>query len=151
MASPLRLRERLRLFFWPTLDDIQTMAKEDLRVMETEFQLIKIPQEEPAPPPIPEKLMSQQFPQKELVAGVKDLLPEILEESKKQGEVVQIFLAICCVDSLESTEAKFFFTEKDLEEAKGVIIQWAQAYQDQNYMLSPFMATVHWGFTPIVW
>jgi hypothetical protein len=151
MASPLRLRKRLRLFFWPNLDDIQTMAKEDLRVMETEFQLIEIPQVEPPHPPIPEKLTSRQFRQKELVSGMEQLLPEILEESKISGDVVQIFLAITLLETVEETEAKFFFTEEFLKDATGIILDWTKAYQDKNYMLPPLMATVHWGFTPIVW
>jgi hypothetical protein len=128
------------------------MAEEDLQVMETVLQPLEIPEVgEVATPTIPTVLYSKQFPQKELVSGMEPLLPEILEESKNQGEVVQIFLAICCLDTLKKTDAKFFFCEKDLEEAKGVIIQWAQCYQNINYVLPSVMATVHWGFTPIVW
>lgn len=95
--------------------------------------------------------MSQQLPQKELVAGMEQLLPDILDKSKKQGEVVQIFLAITLLETVEETEAKFFFTEEYLKNATEVILDWAQAYQDKNYMLPPLMATVYWGFAPIVW
>lgn len=155
MASPLRLRERLRSFFSPNMDEILEESKIMLgNDIEREFNPLEIPQAEigdESHPPIPDKLTSRQFRQKKLVSGMEQLLPEILEESKKYGDEVQIFLAICCVDSLERTEAKFFFTEKDLEEAKGVIIQWAQHYQNINYMLPSVMATVHWGFTPIIW
>lgn len=149
--TPFRIRERLLSLFSPALDDIQKMAEEDLRVMEVKFQPIEIPEAEVSPPPIPEELNFQQFHQKELVAGVEALLPEILEESKKYGRVVQIFVAITLLESVEATEAKFFFTEKDLEEAKKVIIQWANAYQEINYMLPPLVAKVYWGFTPIIW
>ena len=152
MASPLRIRERLRSLFWPNMDDIQRMVKEDLRVMETEFQPLEISGfGYESQPRIPDQIYSRQFRQKELVAGIELLLPEILEESKKYGDVVQIFLAITVLETVEETEAKFFFTEEYLKNATEVILDWAQAYQDKKYMLPPLMATVHWGFTPIVW
>lgn len=151
MPSPLRIRERLSSFFKPNLDNIQRIAEEDLKVMVTEFQPLEITKAEVSPPPIPTDLSSRQFPQKELVAGVEALLPEILEESKKYGSVVQIFIAIAFIKTIEDTPAKFFFTLESREEANTIILEWAKAYQDQNLMLPALMATVHWGFTPITW
>jgi hypothetical protein len=152
MPSPLRIRERIRSIFSPNMDELLDESEIMLiKDIEREFKPLEIPQEEPATPPIPEKLMSQQLPQKELVAGMEQLLPDILDKSKKQGEVVQIFLAITLLETVEETEAKFFFTEEYLKNATEVILDWAQAYQDKNYMLPPLMATVYWGFAPIVW
>jgi len=127
------------------------MLEKDIK---REFQLIEIPQAgvgEVTPPPIPKMINSRQFPQKELVAGVKAILPEILEESKKQGELVQIFLAITLLETVEETEAKFWFLTEQEQGLKPIILLWAQAYQNQTYMLPPLMATVHWGFTTIIW
>ena len=146
------IRARLRSFFWPNLDEILEESKIMLgNDIEREFNPLDIPQAEPPHPPIPDKLISKQLPQKELVAEVELLLPEILEKSKQQGEVVQIFLAITLLETVEETEAKFFFTEEYLKNATEVILDWAQAYQDKNHMLPPLMATVYWGFAPIVW
>lgn len=152
MASPLRIRERLRLLFPPTLDDSQKMREEDLRVYEIKpnLQSLVIPEAEVSPP-IPDELSSRQFPQKDFVAGVEALLPEILEESKKYGGVVQIFVAITLLETLEETEAKFFFLKEQAQGIEPIILLWAQAYQDQNYMLPALTATIHWGFTPIIW
>jgi hypothetical protein len=150
MPSPLRIRERLSSFFGPNLDDIQRIAKEDLRVMEAEFQPLEITKAEISPP-IPDELSSRQFHQKELVAGVEALLPEILEESKKYGSVVQIFIAITLLETVEETEAKFWFLTEQEQGLKPIILLWAEDYQNKNYMLPPLTATVHWGFTPIIW
>jgi hypothetical protein len=114
------------------------------------FQPLEIPEAEVSPP-IPDELSSRQFPQKELVAGVEALLPEILEESKKYESVVKIFIAITLLETVEETEAKFWFLTEQEQGLKPIILLWAQAYQDKNYMLPPLMATVHWGFTPIIW
>jgi NifB/MoaA-like Fe-S oxidoreductase len=140
--TPFRIRERIRSLFPQTLDNIQSLA---------EMKPDEIPEAEVAPPPIPTDLSSQQFPQKELVAGVEALLPEILEESKKYGSVVQIFIAITLLETVEETEAKFWFLTEQEQGLKPIILLWAQAYQDKNYMLPPLMATFHWGFTPIIW
>ena len=142
MAAPLRIRERIRSLFLQTLDNIQSLA---------EMKPDEIPEAEVSPPPIPTDLSSRQFPQKELVAGVKAILPEILEESKKHGDMVQIFMAITLSETLEETEAKFFFLEEQAQEIQPIILSWAQAYQDQNYMLPALTATIHWGVSPIIW
>ena len=117
--------------------------------MEPELQPLEIPEAEA--PPIPGNLNTQQFPQKKFVAGVEALLPEILEESKKYGGVVQIFVALTLLETVEETEAKFFFLEEQAQGIEPIILLWAQAYQNKNYMLPPLTATVHWGFTPIIW
>lgn len=140
--TPFRIRERIRSLFLQTLDNIQSLA---------EMKPDEIPEAEVSPPPIPTDLSSRQFPQKELVAGVKAILPEILEESKKQGELVQIFLAITLLETVEETEARFWFLTEQEQGLKPIILLWAQAYQNQTYMLPPLMATVHWGFTTIIW
>ena len=105
-------------------------------------------------PPIPERLMSQQLPQKDLVAGVESLLPQILNESKKYGDVVQVFLAITVIETVEETKGKFWFITEQEQELKPFIMFWAQVYQDTNYndvLPPPIIVTVHWGFTPITW
>jgi hypothetical protein len=145
--TPFRIRERLLSLFSPALDDIQKMAEEDLRVMEVEFQPIEIPKAEVSPPPIPEELSSQQFPQKEFVAGVTELLPSIMETPTPNEE--WLFVALTLLESVEDTEAKFFFPRgESQEEAAEAILQWAKAYQEKNYMLPPLMATIHWGIVP---
>jgi len=131
MVSLLRIRERLSSFFWPNA--------EDLRVIE-------IPEAEA--PPIPERLNSQQFPQKEFVAGVEALLPEILKESKKYEGMVQIFVALTLLESVEETKAKFFFPSEMREEAAEAILAWAQVYQEKSYLLPPLMVTIHWSVEP---
>ncbi len=155
MAAPLRIRERLRSFFSPNIDEILDESERILeKDIKREFQLLEIPQAEVSevnPPPIPKVINSRQFPQKKLVSSVKELLPEILEESKKHGDMVQIFMAITLLETLEETEAKFFFLEEQAQEIQPIILSWAQAYQDQNYMLPALTATIHWGFTPIIW
>lgn len=143
--TPFRIREHLRSFFWPNLEDLQRMAEEDLRVMEAEFQPLDIPEAEVSPP-IPDELSLRQFPQKEFVAGVTDILPTIFSTPTPNGEL--LFVALTFAESIEKTEAKFYFPPEMQEEASVVILQWAQAYQDKNYMLSALMATVHWGIVP---
>ena len=150
MPSLLRIRERLSSFFSSNLDDIQRITKEDLRVMEAEFQPLEISEAEVSPP-IPDELSSRQFQQKDFVAEVEALLPEILEESKKYGNEVQIFVALTMLETVEETEAKFFFLKEQAQGIEPIILLWAQAYQDQNYMLPALTATIHWGFTPIIW
>jgi|GEM_PF-3543226 len=145
MASPLRLRERLSSFFGPNLDDMR-IAKEDLRVMEAEFQPLEISEAEVSPPPIPEELSSQKFPQKKLVAGIMEFLPSILETPSPNEE--WLFVALTLLESVEDTEAKFFFPRESTEEATEAILLWATSYQETNYMLPPLMATVHWGVVP---
>jgi hypothetical protein len=80
-----------------------------------------------------------------LIIEYAALLPEILEESKKYGSVVQIFLAITLLETVEKTGAKFWFLTEQEQGLKPIILLCAQAYQDKNYMLSPLMATIHWG------
>jgi hypothetical protein len=147
--TPFRIRERIRLLFPQTLDKSHTVVGANIQIME-KFQPLEIPEAEVSPP-IPDELSSRQFPQKELVAGVEALLPEILEESKKYESVVKIFIAITLLETVEETEAKFWFLTEQEQGLKPIILLWAQAYQDKNYMLPPLMATVHWGFTPIIW
>ena len=71
MPSLLRIRERLRLLFPPTLDDSQKMREEDLRVYEIKpnLQPLVIPEAEVSPPS-PDELSSRQFPPNDFVAGV---------------------------------------------------------------------------------
>ena len=153
--TPFRIRERIRSFFSLNIDEILDESKRMLeKDIKREFQLIEIPQAEVGevtPPPIPKVINSRQFPQKELVFSLTELLPEILEESKKYGSVVQIFVALTLLETVEETEAKFFFLEEQAQGIEPIILLWAQAYQNKNYMLPPLTATVHWGFTPIIW
>lgn len=139
MPYPLRIRKLFSSFFGSNLYN-------KLRGRVAEFQPLEISEADDHPI-IPTDLSSRQFPQKELLTGVKALLPEILEESKKYGDNVQIFVAI----TVEEPEVEFYFTLKDKEEATNIILEWAQSYQNKNYMLPPLMTIVYWGFTPIIW
>lgn len=139
--TPFRIRERLRSLFPPTLDDIQRMVEEE---MEPELQPLEIPEAEA--PPIPGDLNTQQFSQKEFVAGVTELLPSILETPTPNEE--WLFVALTLLESVEETEAKFCFPRESREAAAEAILLWATSYQDKNYMLPTLMATVHWGIVP---
>ncbi len=141
MSFPFQIGERLRLLLSQTLDKSHTVVEANIKIME-KFQPLEIPEAEVSPP-IPDELSSRQFPQKELVAGITELLPSILKTPTPDEE--WLFVALTLLESIEETEAKFFFPLEMHQEASVAILQWATAYQEKNYMLPPLMATIHWG------